>query len=123
MTRTDRARELARRFPKVYPDAQCELDYRNPLELLVATILSAQCTDKRVNIVTKELFRRCKRAQDYVDISQEELAAQASLHRNYVGSVERAERDIGITALGALAVALGVSLQEFFAPFRLGQRR
>jgi endonuclease III len=49
------------------------LDYQNPLELLVATILSAQCTDKRVNIVTKELFRRCKRAHDYVDISQEEL--------------------------------------------------
>jgi endonuclease III len=73
MTRVDRARELLRRFPKVYPDAHCELDHRDPLELLVATILSAQCTDKRVNIVTKELFRRCKRAQDYVDISQEEL--------------------------------------------------
>jgi endonuclease III len=73
MTRVDRARELARRFPNIYPDAHCELDYQNPLELLVATILSAQCTDKRVNIVTKELFRRCKRAHDYVDISQEEL--------------------------------------------------
>ena len=60
MTRVDRARELLRRFPKVYPDAHCELDHRDPLELLVATILSAQCTDKRVNIVTKELFRRCK---------------------------------------------------------------
>ena len=56
-----RARELARRFREVYPDAHCELDFRNPLELLVATILSAQCTDKRVNIVTKDLFVRCKR--------------------------------------------------------------
>jgi endonuclease III len=73
MTRSERARELARRFPKVYPDAHCELDFRNPLELLVATILSAQCTDKRVNIVTKELFTRCKQARDYAEISQEEL--------------------------------------------------
>ncbi len=60
MTRSERARELARRFPRIYPDAHCELDFRNPLELLVATILSAQCTDKRVNIVTKDLFLRCK---------------------------------------------------------------
>ena len=73
MTRTERARELALRFPKIYADAHTELDFRNPLELLVATILSAQCTDKRVNIVTKELFRRCKRVEDYAEISQEEL--------------------------------------------------
>jgi endonuclease III len=68
-----RARELARRFHEVYPDAHCELDFRNPLELLVATILSAQCTDKRVNIVTKDLFARCKKAKDYAEIPQEEL--------------------------------------------------
>jgi endonuclease-3 len=73
MTRPERARELARRFPKIYADAHTELDFRNPLELLVATILSAQCTDKRVNIVTQDLFRRCKEARDYAEISQEEL--------------------------------------------------
>ncbi|CAN5379982.1 endonuclease III [soil metagenome] len=73
MTRVERARELARRFFRLYPDAHCELDYRNPLELLVATVLSAQCTDVRVNIVTKELFRRCRAAQDYADILQEDL--------------------------------------------------
>jgi endonuclease-3 len=73
MTRGERADELARRLPKIYPDAHCELDYTNPLELLVATMLSAQCTDKRVNIVTKELFRRCKTARDFADIPQEEL--------------------------------------------------
>ncbi len=73
MTRSERARELARRFPRIYPDAHCELDFRNPLELLVATILSAQCTDKRVNIVTKDLFLRCKQARDYAGIPQEEL--------------------------------------------------
>ncbi|MGB7840343.1 MAG: endonuclease III [Terrimicrobiaceae bacterium] len=73
MTRSERARELARRFPRIYPDAHCELDFRNPLELLIATILSAQCTDKRVNIVTKDLFLRCKQARDYAGIPQEEL--------------------------------------------------
>jgi endonuclease-3 len=73
MTRTDRAKELQNRLPKIYPDAHCELIHSNPLELLVATILSAQCTDKRVNIVTHDLFKRCKSAQDYADISQEEL--------------------------------------------------
>jgi endonuclease III len=73
MTRTERAHELTRRFPAVYPDAHCELDFRSPLELLVATMLSAQCTDKRVNIVTKDLFSRCRNARDYVEISQEEL--------------------------------------------------
>jgi endonuclease III len=58
---------------RTYPDAHCELDYSNPLELLVATILSAQCTDKRVNIVTKTLFRTCKTAADYVALPQEQL--------------------------------------------------
>jgi len=69
------ARELLKRLPAIYPDAHCELDYSNSLELLVATILSAQCTDKRVNIVTKDLFQRCRTAADYADISQEELEA------------------------------------------------
>jgi transcriptional regulator with XRE-family HTH domain len=56
------------------------------------------------------------RGKTQLGVSQEELAARANLHRNYVGSVERGERDIGITALGSLAVALGVSFEEFFAP-------
>jgi endonuclease-3 len=70
---SDMARELLKRLPAIYPDAHCELDYSNSLELLVATILSAQCTDKRVNLVTKDLFQRCRTAADYADISQEEL--------------------------------------------------
>lgn len=73
MTRTDRAKELLKRLPKIYPDAHCELIHSNPLELLVATMLSAQCTDKRVNLVTRELFQRCRTAEDYAAISQEEL--------------------------------------------------
>jgi len=54
-------KELRRR----YPDAECSLDFRSPLELLVATILSAQCTDERVNLVTKELFKKYRSAADY----------------------------------------------------------
>jgi endonuclease-3 len=52
---------------ETYPDAHCELNYTNPLELLIATILSAQCTDKQVNIVTAELFKKYKSAADYAN--------------------------------------------------------
>ncbi len=61
---------------------------------------------------------RIRRLRENLEISQEELAGRASLHRNYVGSVERGERDIGITALATLVQALGLSLADFFAPFR-----
>jgi endonuclease-3 len=56
-----------------YPDAHCELDYTNPLELLIATILSAQCTDKQVNIVTAELFKKYKTAADYANAAPAEF--------------------------------------------------
>lgn len=62
--------------------------------------------------------RRVRELRQELNISQEKLAAPAGLHRNYVGSVERGERDIGINAIGRLAAALGVSLADFFAPFR-----
>lgn len=64
---------LLARMEKRYPNAGCTLDWTNPLELLVATILSAQCTDKRVNIVTKSLFKKYKTPQDYVSVPQSEL--------------------------------------------------
>ncbi|GAB4164556.1 MAG: endonuclease III [Terrimicrobiaceae bacterium] len=73
MNRRQRAALLLEKLPRIHPDAHCELNFTNPLELLVATILSAQCTDKRVNIVTRELFRRCKTAADYAAIPQAEL--------------------------------------------------
>ena len=57
----------------LYPDAKCTLDFSNPLELLIATQLAAQCTDERVNIVTKELFRNYRSVEDYANVSQEEL--------------------------------------------------
>jgi endonuclease III len=62
MTARVRALALAKAFRKVYPDAHCELNFRNPLQLLIATILSAQCTDKRVNMVTPFLFKKYRDA-------------------------------------------------------------
>ena len=73
MTRAERAAAACEILARTYPQAHCELDYTTPLELLIATILSAQCTDKRVNIVTKELFRGCRRASDYAALPQEQL--------------------------------------------------
>jgi endonuclease-3 len=73
MIRNERAKFLSGDLPRIYPTAHCELDFKNPLELLAATILSAQCTDVRVNMVTKTLFKRCRTAADYADIPQEEL--------------------------------------------------
>ena len=58
---------------RTYPDAKCSLNHSNPLELLVATILSAQCTDERVNIVTKDLFRKYGKAADYAKVNSEVL--------------------------------------------------
>src|SRR5687767_8415059 len=58
---------------QMYPRARCSLDHTNPLELLVATILSAQCTDERVNIVTKSLFRKYPSAAHYARVKQESL--------------------------------------------------
>ena len=58
---------------KTYPNAHCELNYSNPLELLIATILSAQCTDKRVNIVTAELFKKYRSAEDFAKAPAAEL--------------------------------------------------
>jgi len=65
MTARERAVALAERFRKVYPDAHCELDFKNPLQLLIATILSAQCTDKRVNMVTPALFKKYRDARAF----------------------------------------------------------
>jgi len=73
VTRRQRAAVLLLRLPAIYPGARCELAFSTPLELLAATALSAQCTDKRVNLVTKTLFQRCRTAQDYAAIPQEEL--------------------------------------------------
>jgi endonuclease-3 len=71
--RRERVRIILPILKQLYPDAKCSLDHRSPLELLVATILSAQCTDDRVNIVTKTLFKKYRNAKDFADVPQEEL--------------------------------------------------
>jgi endonuclease III len=67
------AARIARLLREHYPHAKCELDYQTPLELLIATILSAQCTDERVNLVTKSLFRKYPDAAAYANAPQKEL--------------------------------------------------
>ena len=79
-------RSLATAFPDVY----CELDFTNPLELAVATILSAQCTDKRVNLTTPELFARYRTARDYAEVDRselEELIRPTGFYRNKASSL------------------------------------
>jgi endonuclease III len=71
----DRAPVIIERLSKTYPDAHVALNFTNPLECLVATILSAQCTDERVNMVTKDLFRKYRNAEDYLRVPEAELAA------------------------------------------------
>lgn len=68
-----RAKKISSILYKTYPEATCSLDYTNPLELLIATILAAQCTDERVNIVTKELFKKYTSVYDYANANPEEL--------------------------------------------------
>lgn len=66
--------EINKRLKKMYPDAHCALNHSNAFELLVATILSAQCTDDRVNIVTATLFRKYRTPQDYLEVDVSEIA-------------------------------------------------
>ena len=80
---------------KEYPDAKTSLDYKNPLEILVATILSAQCTDKRVNIVTKSLFKKYRTATDYAnsDLGElEEDVRSTGFYRNKAKNIKNTGR-------------------------------
>jgi endonuclease-3 len=65
--------EVIKRLKRAYPDAHCALNHTNPFELLIATILSAQCTDARVNIVTADLFRKYRGPGDFLKVTQQEL--------------------------------------------------
>ena len=85
-----RARRMARVLAETHPDAHCELDHDGPLQLAVATILSAQCTDKRVNEVTPALFRRYPAAADYAGADRaemEELIRPTGFFRNKTNSL------------------------------------
>ncbi len=86
-----RTKKIIAGLRKTYPDAHCELNHSNPLELLIATILSAQCTDKRVNLVTAELFKKFRSATDYAqaDVAQlEQYIKTAGFFRNKAKSIK-----------------------------------
>ena len=68
-----RTQKIISALKRIYPNAHCELNFSNPLQLLVATILSAQCTDKRVNLVTAELFKKFRSAKDFADAPLAEI--------------------------------------------------
>lgn len=92
-----RVREIIEGLRRAYPDAHCELNHRNPLELLVATILSAQCTDKQVNIVTEGLFQKYRSAADYAQASLPELeqdVRRIGLYRNKAKNIQAACREL-----------------------------
>jgi endonuclease-3 len=87
---TRRARRINRELAQLYPDAHCELDFSTPLELSVATILSAQCTDKRVNEVTPALFAKYRSAADYASadrVELEEMIKSTGFFRNKTKSL------------------------------------
>lgn len=91
------AAEIIRRLKKRYPDAHCALEHTSPFELLIATILSAQCTDERVNIVTANLFRKYRGPADFVGVSQEELEKDihsTGFFRNKAKNIQAACRRI-----------------------------
>src|SRR5438132_3872816 len=97
LTARQRALALAQRFRKIYPGAHCELDFGNPLQLLIATILSAQCTDKRVNLVTPSLFTKYKTAADYARAPQAQLERAirpTGFFRNKTKSIRAATKAI-----------------------------
>jgi len=73
LRKKEKAELVLKELKKLYPDARCTLDFKTPLELLVATQLAAQCTDARVNIVTKELFKKYRSAEDYAAADLSEL--------------------------------------------------
>jgi endonuclease-3 len=91
--RSDRIKRILRGLDAAYPNPRCALLHDNPLELLVATILSAQCTDERVNRVTRDLFRRYRTPEDYGSAPREELEAairSTGFYRNKAKSIQGA---------------------------------
>jgi endonuclease-3 len=90
-----RTREIIRRLKRAYPDAKCSLNHTNAFELLIATILSAQCTDERVNIVTADLFRKYRKPDDYLRVSPRELEKDiqsTGFFRNKTKSIQGASK-------------------------------
>jgi endonuclease-3 len=85
-----RAKKIYIGLNKLYPNAHCELNFRNPLQLLIATILAAQCTDKRVNMVTPALFKKYRNVEDFASakkIELEQLIKSTGFYKNKASSI------------------------------------
>jgi endonuclease III len=92
-----RTKKIVAGLDKTYPDAHCELVHQSSLELLIATILSAQCTDKRVNIVTEKLFKKYRSPEDFANADVSELendVRTTGFYKNKARNIKAASRDI-----------------------------
>ena len=119
-TRTQ-ARAIYRILVKTYPEIRCELDFKNPLEFIVATVLSAQCTDKRVNTITPAVFKKYKTAKAYAeaDIHElEELVFQAGFYR----AKARHIKGIGIKLLTEFDGKVPSTLEELITLPGVGRK-
>ncbi|HOS70447.1 MAG TPA: endonuclease III [Bacillota bacterium] len=97
-----RAKKISEILFKIYPEATCSLDYNKPLELLIATMLAAQCTDERVNIVTRDLFKKYTSVYNYANANPEELEEDIrptgfyrNKARNIIGCCKKLIKDFG----------------------------
>jgi endonuclease-3 len=96
-SKIERLRKIVAVLESTYPNAHCELNFSNPLELLIATILSAQCTDKQVNIVTEPLFRKYRTAADYATADVREIESdikRIGLYRNKARNIQACCRQL-----------------------------
>jgi endonuclease III len=127
----EQVRAITAELRRLYPDARTSLNFTNPLELLIATQLSAQCSDERVNIVTADLFKKYRSVEDYATVSQEELeqdirstgfyrnkaknirAASQRIITNYGGEVPRTMEDL-LTLPGVARKTANVVLGNAF---------
>jgi endonuclease-3 len=117
----ERATKLDPALHAAFPDAICSLTFANPLQLLIATILSAQCTDVRVNIVTPALFKRYKTAAEFADSDPAELEAliqSTGFYRNKAKSIREACKDIAVLHGGVVPK----TLDELFALHGVGRK-
>ena len=89
--------ELINIMKKTYPDAKCSLDFQTPFELVVAVMLSAQCTDERVNLTTPALFKKCKTIKDFADIDikeLEEIIHPCGFYRNKSVNIKKCSKQV-----------------------------
>ena len=121
LLRQARAKEIAAILKRTYPDARCSLDHGNPLQLLVATMLSAQSTDVRVNLVTPELFRKYLCAEDFAAAPQEQL--ERDIHSTgFFRSKAKALRSMAAALVERHAGQVPQTMQELTALSGVGRK-